>query len=188
MSRNLNGSDAFKLLTVFRKDDLGICISQFIQWFEEVVSSFSKFEFIDRTNFSTAEAISEIPRCLEIFLKFCHIDSVEIGSNFVYASCYILRIYIGGSAMTSCFIDNQTYCTSKKSILSVEKLHDNGNYLQKNAEVLTRVVGSWPNVRTFAVCSQQKSRDITREIERRKGKFPVLRTFCHNWMVQIILW
>ena len=188
MSRNLNGSDAFKLLTVFRKDDLGICISQFIQWFEEVVSSFSKFEFMDRTNFSTAEAISEIPRCLEIFLKFCHIDSVEIGSNFVYASCYILRIYFGGSEMTSCLINNQTYCTSKKSILSIEKLHDNGNYLQKNAEVLTRVVGSWPNVRTFAVCLQQKSRDITREIERRKGKFPVLRKFCHNWMVQIILW
>ena len=128
------------------------------------------------------------PRCLEIFLKFCHIDSVEIGSNFVYASCYILRIYFGGSEMTSCLINNQTYCTSKKSILSIEKLHDNGNYLQKNAEVLTRVVGSWPNVRTFAVCLQQKSRDITREIERRKGKFPVLRKFCHNWIVQIILW
>ena len=77
MSHNLNGSDAFKLLTVFRKDDLGICISQFIQWFKEVVSSISKFEFIGRTNFSTAEAIStievfnyllaEIPRFLEIF-------------------------------------------------------------------------------------------------------------------------
>ena len=110
MSHNLNGSDAFKLLTVFGKYDLGICISQFIQRFEEVVSSISKFEFIGRTNFSTAEAIStievfnyllaEIPRFLEIFLKFCHIDIVEIGSNFVYASCYILRIYFGGSAMT----------------------------------------------------------------------------------------
>ena len=61
------------------------------------MSSFSKFEFIGRTNFSTAEAISrievvnyllaEIPRFLEIFLKFCHIHSVEIGSNFVYGSC-----------------------------------------------------------------------------------------------------
>ena len=59
---------------------------------------------------------------------------------------------------------------------------------KKNAEVLTRVVGSWPNVWTFAVCLQQKSRDITREIERRKGKFPVLRKFCHNWIEQIILW
>ena len=195
MSYNLNGSDAFKLLTIFTKDDLGICISWFTEWFEEVVSSFSKFESIGRTNFSTAEAIStievfnyllaEIPRFLEIFLKFCHIDSVEIGSNFVYASCYILRIYFGGSTMTSCLINNQTYCTSKKSILSIEKLHDNGNYLQK---CLTRAVGSWPNVRTFAVCLQQKSRNITREIERRKGKFPVLRKFCHNWIVQIVLW
>ena len=69
----------------------------------------------------------------------------------------------------------------------MEKLHDSGNYLQQNAEVLTRVVASWPNVRTFAVCLQQNSRDITREIESRKGKLPVLRTFCHNWMVQIIL-
>ena len=61
------------------------------------MSSFSKFEFIGRTNFSTAEAISrievvnyllaEIPRFLEIFLKFRHIHSVEMGSNFVYASC-----------------------------------------------------------------------------------------------------
>ena len=51
-----NGGDAFKLLTVFRKDDLGICISQFIEWFEEVVSSFSKFEFMGKTNFSTAVA------------------------------------------------------------------------------------------------------------------------------------
>ena len=171
MSHNLNGSDAFKLLTVFSKDDLRICISQFIQWFEEVVSSFSKFEFIGRTNFSTAEAIStigvfnyllaEIPRCLKIFLKFCHIDSVEIGSNFVYASCYILRIYFGGSEITTCLINNQTYYTTKKSILCIEKLHDSGNYLQQNVEVLTRVVGSWPNVRAFAVCLQQKWRDIT---------------------------
>ena len=163
-----------------------------------MVSSFSKFESIGRTNFSTAEAFStievfnyllvEISRFLEIFLKFCHIDSVEIGSNFVYDSYYILCIYFGGKEITTCLINNQTYCTSKKSILSIEKLHDSGNYLQQNAEVLTRVVGSWPNVRTFAVCLQQKSRDITREIERRKGKFPVLRTFCHNWMVQIILW
>ena len=131
MSYNLNGSDAFKLLTVFTKDDLGICISWFTEWFEEVVSSFSKFESIGRTNFSTAEAIStievfnyllaEIPRFLEIFLKFCHIDSVEIGSNFVYASCYILRIYFGGSEITTCLINNQTYYTTKKSILSIEK-------------------------------------------------------------------
>ena len=40
MSYNLNGSDALKLFTVFRKDDLGICISWIIDWFEEVVSSF----------------------------------------------------------------------------------------------------------------------------------------------------
>ena len=76
MSHSLNGSDSFKLLTVFSENDLGICISQFIEWFEEVVSSFSKFEFIGRINFSTAEAIStievfnyllaEIPRFLEI--------------------------------------------------------------------------------------------------------------------------
>ena len=160
--------------------------------------SFSKFWSIGGINFSTAEAIStievfnylfpEIPRFLEIFLKFCHVDSVEISSNFVYASCYILRIYFGGSEITTCLINNQTYYTTKKSILCIEKLHDSGNYLQQNVEVLTRVVGSWPNVRTFAVCLQQKPRDITREIERRKGKFPVLRRFCHNWMVQIILW
>ena len=141
--------------------------------------------------FSTIEAFkhlpAEIPRFLEIFLKFCHIDSVEICSNFVYDSYYILRIYFGGKEITTCLINNQTYCTSKKSILSIEKFNASGNYLQQNAEVLTRVVGSWPDVRTFAVCLQQKSRDVTREIESRKGKLPVLRTFCHNWMMQIIL-
>ena len=46
----------------------------------------------------------------------------------------------------------------------MEKLHDSVSYLQQNAEVPTRVVGSWPNVRTFVVCSHQKSRDTTREI------------------------
>ena len=117
-----------------------------------MVSSFSKFESIGRTNFSTAEAFStievfnyllaEIPHFLEIFLKFCHIDSFEIGSNFVYDSYYILRIYFGGKEITTCLINNQTYCTSKISILSIEKLQDSGNYLQQNAEVLTRVVGS----------------------------------------------
>ena len=171
MSYNPNGSDASTLYTVFTKDDLGICISWLTEWFEEVVSSYSKFESIGRTNFSTAETIStievfnyllaEIPRFLEIFLKFCHIDSVEIGSNFVYASCYILRIYFGGSEITTCLINNQTYYTTKKSILCIEKLHDSVNYLQQNVEVLTRVVGSWPNVRAFAVCLQQKWRDIT---------------------------
>ena len=125
--------------------------------------------------FSTIEVfkhlLAEIPRFLEIFLKFCHIDS---------DSYYILRIYFGGKEITTCLINNQTYCTSKKSILSIEKLNASGNYLQQNAEFLTRVVGSWPNVRTFAVCLQQKSRDVTPEIENRKGKLPVLRTFCHN--------
>ena len=82
--------------------------------------------------------------------------------------------------MTTCLTNNQTYYTTNKSILNIEKLHDSGNYLKQNGEVPTRVVGSWPNVRTFAVCLQQKSRDITREIKRRKGKFPVLRKFCHN--------
>ena len=86
--------------------------------------------------------LAEIPRFLEIFLKFCHIDSVEIGSYFVYASCYILRIYFGGGEITTCLINNQTYYTTKKSILCIEKLHDSGNYLQQNVEVLTRVVGS----------------------------------------------
>ena len=102
------------------------------------MSSFPKLGSIGRTDFSTAEALStievfnyllaEIPRFLEIFLKFCHIDSVEIGSNFVYASCYILRIYFGGSEITTCLINNQTYCTTKKYILSIEKR--NGNYQQ----------------------------------------------------------
>ena len=41
--------------------------------------------------------LAEIPRYLQIFLKFCHIHSVEISPNFVYASCYILRIYFGGN-------------------------------------------------------------------------------------------
>ena len=158
------------------------------------MSSFSKFWSIGGTNFSTAEAISttevfnyllpEIPRFLEIFLKFCHVDSVEISSNFVYASCYILHIYFGGSEITTCLINNQTYYTTKKSILSIEKRQ----WKLSTIKCRSPYAGSWPNVRTFAVCLQQKSRDITREIERRKGKFPVLRTFCHNWMVQIILW
>ena len=132
--------------------------------------------------FSTIEVfkhlLAEIPRFLEIFLKFCHIDSVEICSNFVYDSYYILCIYFGGKEITTCLINNQTYCTSKKSILSIEKLNASGNYLQQNAEFLTRVVGSWPNVRTFAVCLQQKSRDVTREIESRKGKLPVWGHFA----------
>ena len=95
------------------------------------MSSFPKFGSIGGTDFSTAEAIStievfnyllaEIPRFLEIFLKFCHIDSVEIGSNFVYASCCILHIYFGGSEITTCLINNQTYYTTKESILSIEK-------------------------------------------------------------------
>ena len=57
------------------------------------MSSFSKFESIGRTSFSTVEAIStievfnyllaEILRFLEILLKFCHIHSVEMGSRFL---------------------------------------------------------------------------------------------------------
>ena len=44
----------------------------------------------------------------------------------------------------------------------MEKLHDSVSYLQQNAEVNpTRVVGSWPNVQTLVVCSQQNSRDTT---------------------------
>ena len=40
----------------------------------------------------------------------------------------------------------------KKSILSIATLQDIGNYYQQNteAEVRTRVVGGWLNVRTFA--------------------------------------
>ena len=48
-------------------------------------------------------------------------QSCLIGSNFVYASCYILCIYFGGSEITTCLINNQTYYTTKKSILSIEK-------------------------------------------------------------------
>ena len=113
------------------------------------MSSFSKYGFIGRTYFSTAQAIStievfnyllaEIPRYLQIF---CHIHNPEIGSNLVDAFCYTLRIYFGGSKITTCLINNLTYCTTKKSILSMEKLHDNVSYLQQNAEVPTWVVGS----------------------------------------------
>ena len=46
----------------------------------------------------------------------------------------------------------------------MEKLHGSVNYIQQNAQVRTQVVGSCPNVRTFAVCLQQKSRDTTFEI------------------------
>ena len=62
------------------------------------MSSFSKYGFIGRTYYSTAEAISaievfnyllaEIPRYLQIFLKFCHIHNADIGSNLVNAFCY----------------------------------------------------------------------------------------------------
>ena len=117
------------------------------------MSSFSKYGFIGRTYFSTADAIStievfnyplaEIPRYLQLFLKFCHIHNAEIGSNLVDAFCFTLRIYFGGSKITTCLINNLTYCTTKKSILSMEKLHDSVSYLQQNAEVNpTRVVGS----------------------------------------------
>ena len=139
-----------------------------------MVSSFSKYGFIGRTYFSTAEAIStievfnyllaEIPRYLQICLKFWLIHNAEIGSNLVDAFCYTLRIYFGGSKITTCLINNLTYYTTKKSILCMEKLHDSISYQQQNAEVPTLVVGSWTNVRTFVVCSQQKSRDTTREI------------------------
>ena len=60
-----------------------------------MVSSYSKFESIGRTNFSTAETIStievfnyllaEIPRYLQIF---CHIHSVKIGANFGINICF----------------------------------------------------------------------------------------------------
>ena len=117
------------------------------------MSSFSKYGFIGRTYFSTADAIStievfnyplaEIPRYLQLFLKFCHIHNAEIGSNLVDAFCYNLRIYFGGRKITTCLINNVIYYTTKKSILSMEKLHDSVSYLQQNAEVNpTRVVGS----------------------------------------------
>ena len=108
--------------------------------------------------------LAEIPQFRQIFLKFCHIDSVEIGFNFVNSSCYILRIYFGISKITTCLINNQTYSLKNKSILSMEKLHGSVNYIQQNAQVRTQVVGSCPNVRTFAVCLQQKSHDTTFEI------------------------
>ena len=101
--------------------------------------------------FSTAVAIStievfnyllaEIPRYLQISLKFCHIHNAEIGSDLGDAFCYTLRIHFGGSKITTCLINNLTYYTTKKSILSMEKLHDSVSYLQQNAEVPTRVVG-----------------------------------------------
>ena len=80
------------------------------------MSSFSKYGFIGRTYFSTADAIStievfnyplaEIPRYLQLFLKFCHIHNAEIGSNLVDAFCYNLRIYFGGRKITTCLINN----------------------------------------------------------------------------------
>ena len=52
----------------------------------------------------------------------------------------------------------------------MEKLYSNGN-LKKRLVVCRRVVVAWePDVRTFEVCLRQKSRDITCEIERRKGE------------------
>ena len=106
MSYNLNGSDALKLFTVFRKDDLGICISWIIEWFEEVVSSFWNLDPLAEPIFRLRRRFHNRgfqlsarlnPPYLQIFLKFCHIHSVKIGSNFVYTSCYILRIYFGGN-------------------------------------------------------------------------------------------
>ena len=34
--------------------------------------------------------------------------------------------------MTTCLTNNQTYYTTNKSILNIEKLHDSGNYLKQN--------------------------------------------------------
>ena len=98
--------------------------------------------------------LAEIPQFRQIFLKSCHINSVEISLIFFNSSCNILRIYFGSSEITTCLINNQTYYITNKSILSMEKLHDSVNYLQQNAEARTRVVGGWPNVRTFTVCLQ----------------------------------
>ena len=102
-------------------------------------------QFFDCGAISTMEVLNyplaEIPQFHQIFLKFCHINSVEIGFIFFYSSCNILRIYFGSSEITTCLINNQTYYITNKSILSMEKLHDSVNYLQQNAEARTRVVG-----------------------------------------------
>ena len=49
-------------------------------------------------------------------------------------SCYILHIYSVGSKISTRLINNQAYNTRKMSILSIETLHDSGNYEQQNAE------------------------------------------------------
>ena len=47
-------------------------------------------------------------------------------------SCYILHIYFSCSEISTHLINNQTYDTTKRSILSIETLNDRGNYLQQN--------------------------------------------------------
>lgn len=58
------------------------------------------------------------------------------------AFCYIVRIYSSDRELSNRLMNNQTYYITKKSVLSVETLHDSGNYLQQNAksEVRTQVV------------------------------------------------
>ena len=96
------GSVVFSEIRIHRPNRFFNCRGDFHDW---------SFQLSARRN----------PPILRNILKFCHIDSVEIGSNFVYASCYILHIYFGGSEITTCLINNQTYYTTKKSILSIEK-------------------------------------------------------------------
>ena len=84
--------DEFKLFTVFKIDwklvshELSICLKRWR-------CLFSNYGPTRRTNCSTAEAIptNEVIKyllakilCLQICFKFCHIHSVEIGSNFVF--------------------------------------------------------------------------------------------------------
>ena len=69
----------------------------------------------------------------------------------------------------------------------MEKLHDSVSYLQQNAEVNpTRVVGSWPNVQTFVVCSQQNSRDTTWNLTLEKAHDENLHNFLPR-MQQVLL-
>ena len=66
-----------------------------------MLSSFTKYRLTRKTNCSTAEAIStnkvikyrlaEILSSCGYFLKFCHIHSVEIGSNFVFCHSELVQ-------------------------------------------------------------------------------------------------
>ena len=78
--------------------------------------------------------------------------SLDARTKFDYSveehSCCILRIYFSGSERSTRLVNNQTCDTKKKSILSIETLHDSGNYFTTKCRSRNSYTGivldGWP--------------------------------------------